>query len=120
MKVVLADIDEANLSKAETELKIPGRIVLGVRMDVSKRSDVELLARQAIAAFGGVHLVFNNAGGRRRWSAMGGNMERLGVGNRGKFMGRDPWGQGVHAAHACTEYGVPYRQYVLSRRARRR
>ena len=41
-------------------------------MDVSKRSDVELLARQAIAAFGGVHLEFNNAGvgaGAPPWEA---------------------------------------------------
>jgi short-subunit dehydrogenase len=27
-------------------------------------------------------------------------------------MGRAPWGQGVHAAHAGTEYGVPYRQHI--------
>ncbi len=44
MKVVLAGIDGANLTKAETELKTPGGTVLGVRTDVSKRSDVELLA----------------------------------------------------------------------------
>jgi NAD(P)-dependent dehydrogenase (short-subunit alcohol dehydrogenase family) len=62
MKVVLADIDEANLTKAETELKTPGGTVLGVRTDVSKRSDVELLARQTLDAFGQVHLLFNNAG----------------------------------------------------------
>lgn len=48
MKVVLADIDEANLTKAETELKTPGGTVLGVRTDVSKRGDVERLARQAL------------------------------------------------------------------------
>ena len=57
MNVVLADIDEANLSKAETELKTPGGTVLGVRVDVSKRSAVELLSRQAIAAFGGYVVV---------------------------------------------------------------
>ena len=62
MKVVLADIDEANLTKAETELKTAGGTVLGVRTDVSKRSDVELLARRAVDAFGQVHLLFNNAG----------------------------------------------------------
>jgi NAD(P)-dependent dehydrogenase (short-subunit alcohol dehydrogenase family) len=62
MKVVLADIDEANLRKAETELKASGASVLGVRTDVSKRSDVELLARQALDAFDQVHLLFNNAG----------------------------------------------------------
>ena len=62
MKVVLADVDEANLAKAETELKAEGGTVLAVRTDVSKRSDVELLARQALDAFGQVHLLFNNAG----------------------------------------------------------
>ena len=62
MKVVVADIDEANLTKAEAELKTSGGTVLGVRTDVSKRSDVELLARRAVDAFGQVHLLFNNAG----------------------------------------------------------
>jgi NAD(P)-dependent dehydrogenase (short-subunit alcohol dehydrogenase family) len=72
MKVVLADIDEANLTKAETELKAPGGTVLGVRTDVSKRSEVELLARKALDAFGQVHLLFNNAGvaaGAAPWEA---------------------------------------------------
>jgi NAD(P)-dependent dehydrogenase (short-subunit alcohol dehydrogenase family) len=72
MKVVLADIDEANLTQAEAQLKTPGVTVLGVRTDVSKRSDVELLARQALAAFGQVHLLFNNAGigaGGASWEA---------------------------------------------------
>jgi len=72
MKVVLADIDEANLTKAEAELKTPGGTVLGVRTDVSKRSDVELLARRALDAFGQVHLLFNNAGvaaGGAPWEA---------------------------------------------------
>jgi NAD(P)-dependent dehydrogenase (short-subunit alcohol dehydrogenase family) len=72
MKVVLADIEDANLTKAETELRSAGGTVLGVRTDVSKRSDVELLARQALDAFGQVHLLFNNAGvagGGAPWEA---------------------------------------------------
>ena len=72
MKVVLADVDEANLAKAETELKTSGGMVFGVRTDVSKRSDVELLARQVLDAFGQVHLLFNNAGvaaGGAPWEA---------------------------------------------------
>jgi NAD(P)-dependent dehydrogenase (short-subunit alcohol dehydrogenase family) len=72
MKVVLADIDEANLTKAEAELKTQGGTVLGVKTDVSKKSDVELLARQALDAFGQVHLLFNNAGvgaGGTPWEA---------------------------------------------------
>jgi NAD(P)-dependent dehydrogenase (short-subunit alcohol dehydrogenase family) len=72
MKLVLADIDDANLGKAEAELKVLGATVLGVRTDVSKRSDVERLARQALDAFGQVHLLFNNAGigaGGSPWEA---------------------------------------------------
>jgi NAD(P)-dependent dehydrogenase (short-subunit alcohol dehydrogenase family) len=72
MKTVLADIDDANLAKAETELKTLGGTVLGVRTDVSKRADVELLARRTIEAFGQVHLLFNNAGiaaGGSAWEA---------------------------------------------------
>jgi NAD(P)-dependent dehydrogenase (short-subunit alcohol dehydrogenase family) len=72
MKVVLADIEEANLTKAETELKTLGGTVLSVKTDVSKRSDVELLARQSLDTFGQVHLLFNNAGvgaGGAPWEA---------------------------------------------------
>jgi NAD(P)-dependent dehydrogenase (short-subunit alcohol dehydrogenase family) len=72
IKVVLADVDEVNLSQAESELKASGGTVLAVTTDVSKRSDVELLARRALDAFGQVHLLFNNAGvaaGGTPWEA---------------------------------------------------
>lgn len=72
LKVVLADIDEPNLAKAEAELKALGGTVLAIRTDVSKRSDVELLAQQTLDAFGQVHLLFNNAGvaaGGAPWEA---------------------------------------------------
>jgi NAD(P)-dependent dehydrogenase (short-subunit alcohol dehydrogenase family) len=72
MKTVLADIDHANLAKAETELKALGGTVLSVRTDVSNRADVDLLARQTLDAFGQVHLLFNNAGvgaGGSAWEA---------------------------------------------------
>src|ERR1041385_7759192 len=62
MKVALADVHEADLTKAETELKAAGGTVLAVRTDVSKRSAVELLAQQTLNTFGQVHLLFNNAG----------------------------------------------------------
>jgi len=72
MKVVLADIEETSLAKAETELKALGGTVHRVRTDVSKRSDVELLARETLDAFGQVHLLVNNAGvaaGGTPWEA---------------------------------------------------
>lgn len=72
MKTVLADIDDAGLDKAEADLKALGGTVLGVRTDVSKRADVELLARRTLEAFRQVHLLFNNAGvggGGSAWEA---------------------------------------------------
>jgi NAD(P)-dependent dehydrogenase (short-subunit alcohol dehydrogenase family) len=72
MQVILADIEEASLAQAETELKSSGAAVLAVKTDVSKRSDVEMLARKTLDAFGQVHLLFNNAGigaGGTPWEA---------------------------------------------------
>lgn len=96
MKVVLADVDEAGLSKAETELKSLGGSVVGVRTDVSKRSDVELLARQALDAFGQVHLLFNNAGvaaGGAAWEATWNDWEWV--------MGVNLWGV-IHGVKVFT------------------
>lgn len=72
MKVVLADIEETSLTQAETELKTSGAAVLAVKTDVSKRSDVEMLAHETLEAFGQVNLLFNNAGigaGGAPWEA---------------------------------------------------
>jgi NAD(P)-dependent dehydrogenase (short-subunit alcohol dehydrogenase family) len=62
MKVVIADIEAAALKKAEKALKTAGAEVLAVHTDVSKLSDIEALAQKTLEAFGGVHLLFNNAG----------------------------------------------------------
>ncbi|MCX6030500.1 MAG: SDR family NAD(P)-dependent oxidoreductase [Chloroflexi bacterium] len=62
MKVVLAGINEANLTKVEAELKATGATVISVPTDVAKQSDVEALAQRTLDAFGGVHLLVNNAG----------------------------------------------------------
>ena len=62
MKVVVADIEEARLKDTEKALKAMGTDVLAVRTDVSKFKDIEALAQKTLDAFGGVHLLFNNAG----------------------------------------------------------
>ena len=62
MKVVLADIDESELVRAEDKLRAAGGNVLAVRTDVSDADDVEMLARKWIEQFEAVHLLFNNAG----------------------------------------------------------
>src|SRR3954453_9265071 len=62
MKLVIADVEDASLAQAETELKARGAEVLAVMTDVSKRNEVERLAERAFDAFGQVHLLVNNAG----------------------------------------------------------
>ena len=62
MKIVIADIEEPALKEAGNTLKNGGADVLTVLTDVSKLSDVENLAQKTLDTFGGVHLLFNNAG----------------------------------------------------------
>lgn len=62
MKVVLADVEESALAKAEKDIKATGATTLAVRTDVSKATDVEALAQKTLDAFGAVHLLCNNAG----------------------------------------------------------
>lgn len=62
MRIVLADVEEPALERAAREMAQAGARVLAVRTDVSKAAEVEALARRALEHFGGVHLVFNNAG----------------------------------------------------------
>ena len=62
MKVVLADVEQKALDRAEAELKATGAEVLAVRTDVSKPESLQNLAQQTLDRFGGVHLLHNNAG----------------------------------------------------------
>lgn len=62
IRVVIADVEEAALAEAEREMTAAGATVLAVRTDVSRREDVEALARKTIDRFGAVHIVCNNAG----------------------------------------------------------
>lgn len=62
MKIVLADIEQAALDSVERELKADGADVLAVITDVSMPQDIERLAEWTVAAYGGVHYLFNNAG----------------------------------------------------------
>src|SRR5690348_11635505 len=62
MKVVLADIEEPALRQAEAERKAAGATTLSAVLDVSKAGDVQALAERSQEAFGGVHLLCNNAG----------------------------------------------------------
>ncbi len=62
MRVVLADVETVPLAAAVAELEAGGARVLGVAADVAVAADVEAVRDQALAAFGAVHVVCNNAG----------------------------------------------------------
>src|SRR5437870_5411283 len=62
MKVVLADVQPDALDKTVNELRERGHEVTGVVTDVRTYASVEALRDAALAAYGAVHLVCNNAG----------------------------------------------------------
>jgi NAD(P)-dependent dehydrogenase (short-subunit alcohol dehydrogenase family) len=62
MKVVLSDIEDESVNEAADKIAETGLETLAVVADVSKKEDVENLARKTIEKFGAVHIVCNNAG----------------------------------------------------------
>ncbi|MGV0904124.1 SDR family NAD(P)-dependent oxidoreductase [Mycobacterium novum] len=62
MKVVLADVLAEPLEQATRELADEGVEVLAVLTDVTDYASIEALATEALARFGAVHVVCNNAG----------------------------------------------------------
>ena len=96
VKVVLSDVEAAALDKAGEELKAMGGTVVCVKTDVSRREEVEALARRAFEEFGGVHLLFNNAGvaaGGSPWMATWQDWEWV--------LGVDLWGV-IHGVKVFT------------------
>tara|TARA_B110000027_G_scaffold39942_1_gene44135 strand:- start:129 stop:1028 length:900 start_codon:yes stop_codon:yes gene_type:complete len=62
MNIVIADIDQENLQKAGSELKAAGISVLTVALNVADEAQWQEVANQALARFGKIHMVVNNAG----------------------------------------------------------
>ena len=62
MQLVLADIQEAALQETVAELEAGGARVLARKVDVSDGVQVDALAAETMERYGGVHLLFNNAG----------------------------------------------------------
>jgi NAD(P)-dependent dehydrogenase (short-subunit alcohol dehydrogenase family) len=62
MKVVLADVEKEPLEEAARAIAKSGTDAWGVLTDVSKREDVEALARKSFELCGEVHVLCNNAG----------------------------------------------------------
>jgi NAD(P)-dependent dehydrogenase (short-subunit alcohol dehydrogenase family) len=62
MNLVLVDVQQDALHKAEAEMTAQGVQVLARKVDVSNAQAMEQLAADVKARFGAPHLVFNNAG----------------------------------------------------------
>jgi NAD(P)-dependent dehydrogenase (short-subunit alcohol dehydrogenase family) len=62
MAVVMADVEAAALERSVARLRDAGARVTGVECDVSDAAQIEALRERTLAAFGGVHLLCNNAG----------------------------------------------------------
>ena len=62
MNLVLVDVQQDALDRAETEMREAGAQVLAQRVDVSSASAMDALGAAVLARFGAPHLVFNNAG----------------------------------------------------------
>ena len=62
MKLVIADLDEAALSRAVQEVTAGGGEAVSQVCDVSDRDAVQALADKTIATYGKVNVLCNNAG----------------------------------------------------------
>jgi NAD(P)-dependent dehydrogenase (short-subunit alcohol dehydrogenase family) len=60
--VVVADVDEQGGQRVVEQLCDQGGIASFVRTDVTIPQDVDVLVRTAVETFGGLHVLFNNAG----------------------------------------------------------
>ena len=61
-RVVIADVDAKSIEMTRGELASNGLQVDGMEVDVTRAESVDALAERVFAAYGNVHLLFNNAG----------------------------------------------------------
>ncbi len=61
-KVVLTDVADEPGEATATEIRAAGGEAAYVHADVSKEADAETMVRSAVETFGGLHILYNNAG----------------------------------------------------------
>ncbi|MGH8247248.1 MAG: SDR family NAD(P)-dependent oxidoreductase, partial [Gammaproteobacteria bacterium] len=61
-KVVIADVSERAGREATEKIRATGGQAAFIRTDVTKAADMEALVRFAVQTFGGLHVLYNNAG----------------------------------------------------------
>jgi len=60
--IVCADINEKGARETAAEVNDKGSQALALKVDVTRRSEVNAMAERALATFGRVHFLFNSAG----------------------------------------------------------
>ncbi len=60
--VICVDLDESTAAVTATSINSAGGEAMSVRADVSSAADSETMVQAAIDTFGGLHVMFNNAG----------------------------------------------------------
>jgi len=62
VKVIVTDIDLADCQKVADEIKSQGGQALALKLDVSKKTDVEQVVKKIVEQFGRLDILINNAG----------------------------------------------------------
>src|SRR6187200_2472272 len=60
--VVCADINEANVKETAAQVNAKGSQALAVKVDVTRRAQVDDMVKRALDALGSVQFLFNSAG----------------------------------------------------------
>ena len=60
--VLCADLNEAGVNETAAQVNAKGSQALALKVDVTKRPQVEEMVKRALDAFGTVHFLFNSAG----------------------------------------------------------
>jgi 3-oxoacyl-[acyl-carrier protein] reductase len=61
-KVLIADLDQDGLTETAQQIEQAGYTVTSVVADVTLRDDVQRMVDTALSAYGGLHILINNAG----------------------------------------------------------
>jgi NADP-dependent 3-hydroxy acid dehydrogenase YdfG len=103
-RVILADIKEDRLTEVSDKISSEGGFFSAVKVDVSKRDQMESLAKKVISEFGQVDVVINNAG-----VLILGEMRLLSLEDFADAMNINFWGV-IHGIHFFLPHMIERRQ----------
>lgn len=101
-KVVVCDINVEGLAKMQKAMKKAGHPFLGLKADVANETDVENLMQQAVARFGGIDLLVNNAGISPKHEGRKLNLWKMSIPEWDRVMAVN-----IRGAFLCCHFAVP-------------